>query len=457
MGGPAPLPPHYRLLRGLAQIVLDIFYRRIEVVGTERLPARGPLIITANHQNALVDPLLLIAAIPRRLVPLAKAPLFRLPVIGALARWAGAIPVERPQDAPGQPVDNEAMFAQAVARLRQDEAILIFPEGLSQPDPKLMPLRTGAARLLLQAAAATGGPVTLVPVGLVYHEPGAFRLGRAWVLIGEPVPTADCVFLHAREPEAAARQLTERLAQALRVRIVEAEDRDTLRLLAILKAMGRPARRRTPRHAWPGCSAPCAATGRSVTSPPRASRASAKEVERLAKDLELAGLTGLEPAGPSTLRAAWRHALREGASLLLGLPLAAWGIASHALPYQATRLAVQALRPVPDVEATSKILAGLLFYPLAWIAEGWLAWRLGGGWWLALFLVALLPAGFFALSWRERMRRLSREARGLLAFLAGGSLRRRLEARRRRILQELAELARLLPESAPDGEVAERP
>ena len=177
VGGPAGLPPGYRLLRGLAQIVLDIFYRRIEVVGTERLPARGPLIVAANHQNALVDPLLLIAAIPRRLVPLAKAPLFRLPVIGALARWAGAIPVERPQDAPGQPVDNEAMFAQAVARLRQDAAILIFPEGVSQPDPKLMPLRTGAARLLLQAEAATGGPVTLVPVGIVYHEPGAFRLG----------------------------------------------------------------------------------------------------------------------------------------------------------------------------------------------------------------------------------------------------------------------------------------
>jgi hypothetical protein len=143
------------------------------------------------------------------------------------------------------------------------------------------------------------------------------------------------------------------------------------------------------------------------------------------------------------------QALREGTSLLLGLPLAAWGIASHAVPYQATRLAVGALRPPPDVEATSKILAGLLLYPLAWIAEGWITWRIGSGWLLALFLVALLPAGFFALSWRERLRRLSRDARAFLGALAGGSLRPRLEARRRRILQELAELARLLPEAGP--------
>jgi len=186
VGRLAPLPPRYRLLRELARIVLDVFYRRIEVAGSERLPARGPLIVAANHHNALVDPLLLMAAIPRQLVPLAKAPLFRLPVIGALARWAGAIPVERPQDAPGRRIDNEAMFAQALARLRQDAAILIFPEGVSQPDPKLMPLRTGAARLLLQAAVASGGPVTLVPVGLVYHEPGAFRLGREKELLSAP-------------------------------------------------------------------------------------------------------------------------------------------------------------------------------------------------------------------------------------------------------------------------------
>ena len=55
------------------------------------------------------------------------------------------------------------------------------------------------------------------------------------------------------------------------------------------------------------------------------------------------------------------------------------------------------------------------------------------------------------------MHQLSREARGLLAALAGGSLGRRLEARRRRILQELAELARLLPEAAPIREVGESP
>ncbi|MGH7300879.1 MAG: 1-acyl-sn-glycerol-3-phosphate acyltransferase, partial [Candidatus Rokuibacteriota bacterium] len=46
------------------------------MVGAERIPVAGPLIVAANHHNALVDAVLLLAVIPRRLVPVAKAPLF---------------------------------------------------------------------------------------------------------------------------------------------------------------------------------------------------------------------------------------------------------------------------------------------------------------------------------------------------------------------------------------------
>ena len=60
------------------------------------------------------------------------------------------------------------------------------------------------------------------------------------------------------------------------------------------------------------------------------------------------------------------------------------------------------------MEATYKLVAGIVLYPLAWIAEGWLLWRLAGGWPLALFVVLLIPGGFFALAWSERLRRLYR-------------------------------------------------
>ena len=49
----------YRLVRGFVRLLLWLFYRRVDVVGAERIPSRGPLIIVANHHNSLVDPMLI--------------------------------------------------------------------------------------------------------------------------------------------------------------------------------------------------------------------------------------------------------------------------------------------------------------------------------------------------------------------------------------------------------------
>lgn len=439
-----------RLLRGLVRPLLRVFYRRIEVVGLDRVPATGPVIVAANHQNALVDPMLLLATIPRRLRRLAKAPLFRHPVIGPFLCLAGAIPVHRRQDPGSDPAQNVAMFRAAAATLGAGGAILIFPEGVSQAEPVLMPLRTGAARILLGAAER----VTLLPVGLTFHEPGSFRAGWALVLVGTPVPVDDCVARARMEPEAAVRETTDRLAEALRRLIVEARDRQILRLLGIAEAIwraeaGEPAADPTARTAW----MQQALRGYRYLSARDSARVDAlmREVERYAKDLELAGLAGdeLPPAYPGAAVA--RYALREGLSLFGGLPLALWGLANHGIPYQATAAAVRLLRPSPDTEATYKLAVAVLLYPLAWLGEAWVAWWLGGGWLLAVFLASLVPTGFFALTWWERLARVRRDARAFFRFLLDRDLYRRLLARRRGLGAELVALAALVPESVRSG------
>src|SRR6185295_18537943 len=96
----------------------------------------------------------------------------------------------------------------------------------------------GAARMLLDAQRdGAAAAVTLLPVGLVFHDPGTFRDGRALVLVGEPIVSADCVALAGSEPEQAARTLTTRLGDALRGLIVEADDRRTLRLLSLVEEL----------------------------------------------------------------------------------------------------------------------------------------------------------------------------------------------------------------------------
>ena len=444
-----PTAMGYRLVRGVIRLLLRLFYRRVDVIGAERIPASGPLIIAANHHNSLVDPMLIIGACPRRITALAKAPLFRHPLIGPFLWAVGALPVNRRAEAGDDPRKNEAMFAAAIAHLRAGGAILIFPEGRSQPVPTLLPLRTGAARLLLGAEADRGDHgVSLLPVGLVFEAPGTFRVAAAIVAVGAPMPVDDAVTRYAAEPEAAVRRLTERLTQAIRAQIVEAEDQHTLELAAALERAWRQ------EHGAARADADASlAWRRDVMRAARALHERAPErvaefrrrLEQYRARLSESGLSDAELGRPYTTAIVARWIVVNGAKLAVTLPLALWGIAAHTLPYGLTRLAVVAMRQTEDEEATDKMAAGLVLYPLCWAAEAWLVERIAAGAGLAVFVLLLVPSGLIALAWRERLERVTRQARAFIRFVVDRRLHADLLAERRALVTEamaLADMAR---------------
>jgi len=104
------------------------------------------------------------------------------------------------------------------------------------------------------------------------------------------------------------------------------------------------------------------------------------------------------------------------------------------------------------VEATYKLAGGIVIYPLAWALEAWLAARVLGGWATGLVVVALVPAGFFALAWQARLQDVAREATALLHFLGRRGVRDRLLARRRALAEELERLAARVPPPVLAGE-----
>jgi len=446
----------YALVRALMRGLLAVFYERVDVVGQERIPREGPLIVAANHHNSLVDGMLLMAVVPRRLRSLANAPLFKHPLIAPFLRLAGALPVQRRQEAGNDPAKNDALFAATTETLRAGGAILIFPEGRTQPEPVLLTLRTGAARMLLAAEAAPGSaPVTLLPLGLVFHAPGTFRTGRALVLVGETVRADDARALAAAgSSEAAARLLTERLTEALRGQIVEADDRETLRLLEWVEDLWREETGGTgtddrARISW---RQRAMQTYRQIQQADSA-RASAfrQEIGAFASEMERAGVAARQLSHDYSPGRAVRFILGEGLPLLLGTPLALAGIVVHAIPYQLTGLAVRLLARTAEEEATDKIVAGLLFYPLVWVFEGFWVLRLGGQWALLAFLVALLPLGFFAVAWQTRLTHLAQEARAFVRFFGDRDLPRRLRERRRALAADLRAMAQTAPELWPEG------
>ena len=135
-------------LRFLARV----FFRTVEVVGLEHVPASGPVIFVGNHPNSLIDPMLVLVASPRRVRFAAKDVLFQSWAFRKILHAVGAVRIQRRQDkADGSTVNNADAFAALMAVLEADGAFGIFPEGISHSRSEIQPLKTGAARLALDA------------------------------------------------------------------------------------------------------------------------------------------------------------------------------------------------------------------------------------------------------------------------------------------------------------------
>jgi glycerol-3-phosphate O-acyltransferase / dihydroxyacetone phosphate acyltransferase len=436
----------YAFVRALSRLLLGVFYERVEIVGEQNVPPKGPLVVAANHHNSIVDAMILMTAFRRPLRVLANAPLFRHFLIGPFLRLVGALPVHRRQEAGDDPQKNADLFAATTAALRAGEAIALFPEGRTQPEPALQTVRTGAARMLLAAEAAGARGVTLLPVGLVFDEPGTFRNGRALVIVGSPVETSG---LAGRDPEtdpAAARALTDRLTEALRAQIVETDDRQTLRLLKLVEELwrdrdGAPEPPEGLRVLWLQGAARAHRSLQRV-APDRVA-AFRRKLEAYDAECERAGLAAEQLSRWYTPKSVARYVISEGLSLLFGLPLALLGLLVHGLPYRLTAFAVRRIPHTDEEEATDKIVGGLVFYPLCWIAEGWAVHALFGRTALIVFLIAIPLTAFPALAWYERLRRVKTEAAAFGRFLWNRNVLRRLRKQRRELSDELHALAAL--------------
>jgi len=207
------------------RFAVKIFFRRIELVGLERVPANEPVVFACNHPNGLVDPLFLLCFAPRPVSFLAKAPLFRYPVIGWFVRAFEGIPVYRKQD--NTKGTNAETFGLARAMLQRGGTIAIFPEGTTHSEPRLKELKTGAARIALGANL----DVAVIPTGIYYTAKHVFR-SSALVLFGEPLQVAPVPVAENGEPPVdAVESLTQAIDDGLDRVTLQADSHAALELI----------------------------------------------------------------------------------------------------------------------------------------------------------------------------------------------------------------------------------
>ena len=210
---PRRLSPLQWALKGWARVAVNVVYRDVEVDPAARRALTGPVVLVANHTNALGDPVVLLARLPGFPHFLAAATWWKSRPARWLFNLAGVIPVHRSRD--GDTRSNTDSFASCHEALARGGTIALYPEGEMHNGPGLLPLRTGAARIALSAAAeANVGDVVILPVAVVYADKSRFR-SRAAVNIGTPVPVAPWVQQYREDAPATTRALTDAIAAAL--------------------------------------------------------------------------------------------------------------------------------------------------------------------------------------------------------------------------------------------------
>ncbi|MGH9419462.1 MAG: lysophospholipid acyltransferase family protein, partial [Thermoanaerobaculia bacterium] len=217
-----------RFVTPFLRLITSIFFRRIEIVGWEKVPA-GPVIFAVNHPNGLIDPLFLLCFTPRPVAFLAKAPILKWPLIGWLARGLDTIPVYRTQDnyATSQ---NRETFAAARRLLLRGGAIAIFPEGTTHSEPRLKELKTGAARIALGCSAECPD-IVVIPTAIFYTAKHSFR-SEALLCFGQGIEVAPATVSESGEPpREAVVALTEQIESALAALILQADSREALDLI----------------------------------------------------------------------------------------------------------------------------------------------------------------------------------------------------------------------------------
>ena len=176
------LPLAYRLLVRTLRFIMRVFFREVACEGSEHVPDdRGGLLV-AWHPNGLIDPALIMALFPGRIVFGARDGLLRWPIVGRILREVGTVPIYRASDNKSMSGEERHAANQRSLDALSNELVAgsysaLFPEGLSHDHPHLAELKSGAARLYYNARERdeSDKPPVIIPVGLHYDRKQVFR------------------------------------------------------------------------------------------------------------------------------------------------------------------------------------------------------------------------------------------------------------------------------------------
>lgn len=176
----------YNSIRAWVKLTLNLFYVKIEHSGFENVAKNKSYIIVANHQNTLIDALLVLCFSPIKNINfLARADIFKLNTkVAKLLKFFKISPIFRPSDGMEAFKNIDKVWESGKTILNQGSSICLFPEGTHSNEYNVRPFKKGFLRL---AEVSQMENIEILPVCLHYQNHFS-AISKIWVEVCQPIP-----------------------------------------------------------------------------------------------------------------------------------------------------------------------------------------------------------------------------------------------------------------------------
>jgi len=416
------------------------FYKNVEINGVNQLTDNTPIILCANHSNALADAVLLQYTTPRLIHPLARSGLFKNPLSGFILSIWQAVPVYRRQDTKDATVDNHSMFNKAYEMLAKNEILMIFPEGQSHSDHQIRQIKTGVSRIALGYKEKYNQLPLIIPVGLNFSHTTKFR-SNVYMNFGKAIEINPGYKLNEEQD---VKALTNDIMHSMRELIIETEEADELsfarQLDRFFSLRNKTIRKRSMRQKFKSHKFILSvkhSLNDIVPEKIKSIQLHLKQFNRLCLKLGINDYNLNINYNSKIIR---RFIIKSLFVILVLLPLGLFGLINSVIPYSLTKGAELFFARKKDQIDTVKILSATLFFSIFWGIQTQMVYHYIGTSSASVYFLLLIPASLTALVIFHEQAQIIDNLKVFFVVLKHRNLRRFLIRKRKKLEKELAEL-----------------
>ena len=193
----------------------NFFFKKLTVIGKEKIPTDGAIIFSPNHQSALLDPILVGVTCGKKLYYLTRSDVFRRPYLWLLDAMQ-TLPVYRIRDGFKNLHRNQETFKKCYELLKVKKSLLIFPEGKHHDKYYLLPISKGSSRIGLESLKRSQNKkIYLLPVGINYGNK-IHPYHNCTVVYGKPIKLNDYFSSYQKKPADALNKVRVKLENEMK-------------------------------------------------------------------------------------------------------------------------------------------------------------------------------------------------------------------------------------------------